>query len=91
MNLHKGKFSCGVSRPVTMVTYAMAEGGGHWWDYEVHFDEEGEQIEVYINDIQGRHYRHKRFLYYHEDDPKHLQLKDAMFGDDKWKLLKYTR
>ena len=37
----------------TVIYYTMAGGGAHWWDYEVHYDDNGQQAKVYRHDING--------------------------------------
>ena len=39
---------------MTAITYTMAGGGSHWWNYEVHFDEDGHQKYVYVNNQHGK-------------------------------------
>ena len=45
--------SLSVGASGTVIYYTMAGGGAHWWDYEVHYDDNGQQAKVYRHDING--------------------------------------
>lgn len=84
-----GDYCYGVSKPTTVIIYTMAGGGAHWWNYEVHYDDDGQQVEIYINDINGKHKQRKKVLFYTEDSPDQLRLEDDDFVEDKWFQLEH--
>jgi hypothetical protein len=79
-----GDLCAGASDPATVIIYTMAGGGAHWWNYEVHYDDDGQQSEVYINSINGCRFQRGQVLFYYEDMPDQLRLEDRDFDEDKW-------
>jgi len=65
-------------------TYDMTEDTPIWWKYEVHFDEEGNQEEVYIVNESGKILQSGKHIFFHEDDCDTLILKDEDFEDNSW-------
>lgn len=84
-----GHLCAGASDPATVITYTMAGGGAHWWEYEVHYDADGQQTEVYINDTDGHEYLLHQVLFYYEDQPDQLRVGPRCFDEDKWVLLEH--
>ena len=88
-----GDLCAGASDPYRVITYTMAGGGAHWWEYEVHYDDEGQQKRVYRNDTNGSrvlfNFQRGRVLFYYEDQPDQLRLEDTDFECDKWVLLEH--
>ena len=84
-----GDWCYGASKPTTVIIYTMAGGGDHWWNYEVHYDDDGQQAYVSINNINGKHYQRKKVLFYYEDKPDQLRLEDDDFNEDKWIQLEH--
>ena len=82
-----GDLCYGASDPMTAIIYTMAGGGAHWWNYEVHYDDAGQQANVYINNIHGCHQQYNQLLFFHEDHPDQLRLEDDDFEADKWNQL----
>jgi len=78
----EGDYCYGASVPCTTVTYTMAGGGGHWWNYEVQF-KEGEQVLVYINSNKGRALQLGKTLFVSECGD-YLRLEDHDFEKDDW-------
>lgn len=63
----------------------MAGGGAHWWNYEVHYDDTGEeQLEMYINNINGRHYQADMRLFVLDS---HLRMEHEKFCEGEWILM----
>jgi len=84
-----GDLIAGATDPRTVITYTMAGGGSHWWNYEVHF-KDGEQTDVYINNTNGKFHQRNQILYYHDDQPDQVRLEDRDFSDEKWhELVRY--
>ena len=84
-----GALCAGASDPATVIIYTMAGGGAHWENYEVHYDDDGQQAEVYINNINGHHYQWNQVLFYYEDLPDQFRLEDKDFDEDKWIQLEH--
>ena len=84
---YQGDRCYGASVPATVITYIMAGGGAHWWHHEVHFDTDGEQRAVYINDTNGKRLMRNKVLFFHDEDADMLLLEDADFTDDHWHQL----
>ncbi len=85
-----GDYCYGATDPATVIIYTMAGGGDHWWNYEVHYDEDGQQSEVFINNINGKSLPlPKKVLFYYEDQPDQLRLEDDDFEEDKWFQLEH--
>ena len=84
-----GHLCAGASNPTTVITYTMADGGDDWWEYEVHYDADGQQTEVYINDTDGHEYLLHQVLFYYEDQPDQLRVGPRCFDEDKWVLLEH--
>jgi hypothetical protein len=84
---YQGDRCYGASDPATVITYTMAGGGAHWWNYELHFDADGQQLEVYINDTDGKRLMRNKVLFFHDEDADMLLLEDAGFTDDHWHQL----
>ena len=86
-----GDLCYGASDPYKVITYTMAGGGAHWWNYEVHYDDAGQQANVYINNIHGCHEQYNQLLFFHKDHPDQLRLEDDDwdFDEDKWVLLEH--
>ncbi len=78
----------GASDPYKVIIYTMAGGGNHWWNYEVNYDDDGQQVDVYINNINGKSLSSK-VLFYYEDQPNQLRLEDEDFDEDKWIQLEH--
>jgi hypothetical protein len=74
----------GATEPRTVITYTMAGGGSHWWNYEVHFDKDGTQQEVYVNNKDGKRLEDGMRIFYNEDDADLFRLEPADFTDEKW-------
>ena len=84
-----GDLIAGATDPKITITYTMAGGGSHWWNYEVHF-KDGEQTDVYINNTHGKFRQRNQILYYHDDQPDQVRLEDRDFSDEKWhELVRY--
>ena len=62
----------------------MAGGGSHWWNYEVHFGNDGQQKAVYVNNTDGKRHERGMKLFYNEDDGDMLRLELADFEEEKW-------
>ena len=81
-----GDLCYGASDPYKVITYTMAGGGAHWWEYEVHYDDKGQQAKVFRNDINCSRvlfaFQRGRVLYYYEDKPDQLRLEDTDFEAD---------
>ena len=84
---HRGDRCLGTIDPVTVITYTMAWGGSHWWNYEVHFDADGNQLDVHINDTNGTRLMPNKVLFFHDEDADMLLLEAAGFTDDHWHQL----
>ena len=67
-------------------TLVMARGVG-WWTYEVHYKENGDQEKVYIVNQSGRSLQRGKRLFYYEEDPDRVILKDEDFADIDWIML----
>ena len=80
-----GDLCASASDPATVIIYTMAGGSAHWWNYAA----DGEQKEVYINNIGGCHFQRGMMLFYYEDLPDQLRLEDRDFEADKWSPLVY--
>ena len=80
----------GASDPYKVIIYTMAGGGDHWWNYEVHYDDDGQQVDVYINNINGKSLPlPRKVIFYYEDQPDQLRLEDDDFDEDKWIQLEH--
>ena len=58
-------------------------------NYEVHYDADGEQEDVYINNTDGRHHQRGMMLFYYEDLPDQFRLEDRHFKADQWYPMVY--
>ena len=75
-----GDWCYGASEPKTFITYTMAGGGSHWWNYVAYFDKDGEQTDVYIESTDGREHQDNRTLWANDN---HLVLSvDAPKSND---------
>lgn len=87
----QGDYCYGVTSRVVRITYEMAGGGPHWWNYVVEFEpeEEGEQKAVFVESSSGLE-RQDKELFTHEDG-YHLKLasQEDMEDNDAWTLLVY--
>ena len=85
-----GGLCAGTSDPALVITYTMAGGDAHWWNYEVHYDDDsGVQKKVYINDHNGCHFQRGQLLFYYEDLREQLRLEDKDFEAEGWHALEY--
>ena len=84
-----GDLCAGASDPALVIIYTMAGGGAHWWNYEVHYDDDGQQAGVYINNINGCRSQWNQVLFYYEDLPDQLRLEDTDFEADGWSRLEH--
>lgn len=83
-----GDYCFGHTDPVKVVFYTMAGGGAHWWNYEVHYDvETGEQLEVYVNNIEGRSCQQNKRLFVWGCD--YLRLEHWEFEHEDWVPLSF--
>ena len=74
---------------MTVITYTMAGGGSHWWNYEVHYDKDGEQKYVYVNNRHGQEERTGGTLWTSGD--RLVYQKEQPFADneDPWFALNH--
>ena len=81
----EGDWCYGDTDPRTVITYTMAGGGAHWWNYEVHFDVDV-QKEVYVNNTNGRHRKRGEKLFYHkvQTDKLRLEHNDFDLENEDW-------
>jgi hypothetical protein len=49
----RGDYCYGTGDFVRHVTFTMADGDSHWWNYVAYFDKDGVQTEVYIENEGG--------------------------------------
>ena len=81
----EGDCCAGATDPRIVITYTMAGGGAHWWNYEVHYDiESGEQKELYINNKNGKEYQRGERLFHHEEHPDQLRIEARDFEQQDW-------
>ena len=76
-------------RSSQVIIYTMAGGGAHWCNNKAHYDDKGQQAEVYINDINGCHFQRGQVLFYYKDLSDQFRLEDRDFEADGWCLLEY--
>ena len=62
-------------------TLVMAGGSSSWWNYEIHFNEEGDQEKVYIVNESGKSLQIGKRLFYYENEPDRVILKDEDYED----------
>ena len=81
----EGECCAGATDPRIVITYTMAGGGAHWENWEVHYDiADGEQKELYINNITGHHREYGMKLFYHEDETDQLRIEAKDFEHEDW-------
>ena len=80
----EGDCCAGATDPRIVITYTMAGGGSHWWNYEVHYDADGEQEAVYINNKNGKEYKRGERLFHHEEHPDQLRIEARDFEHKDW-------
>ena len=78
--------TCYGSSTALVGTFIMAGNSSEWWNYEVHFDKDGEQEEVYIVNGNGK-FKQKGVLFYHEENGDRLLLRDSDFEEEGWHML----
>jgi len=64
----EGWAACYGAKTLKTREYIMAGGGSHWWNYVVDFDENGEQVFVYIENKDGKHQQFRQKLAYRIKD-----------------------
>lgn len=65
--VEEGQYVYGCNTNITK-TLIMAGGGSHWWNYVVHFNEDGEQVSCYIENKDGITDTFKTLYYRHTDE-----------------------
>ena len=81
----EGECCAGATDPRIVITYTMAGGGAHWENWEVHYDiADGQQKELYINNITGHNHEYGMKLFYHEDHPDQLRIEAKDFEQEDW-------
>ena len=80
----EGDCCAGATDPRIVITYTMAGGGSHWWNYEVHYGADGEQEAVYINNKNGKEYKRGERLFHHEEHPDQLRIEARDFEHKDW-------
>ena len=80
----EGDCCAGATDPRIVITYTMAGGGSHWWNYEVHYGADGEQEAVYINNKNGKEYQRGERLFHHEEHPDQLRIEARDFEQKDW-------
>ena len=75
-----------VDTTIIIKTLVMA-GDCNWWNYEIHFNEEGDQEKVYIENESGKILQEGKRLFYYEGDPDRVILMSSAFEDRDWVML----
>ena len=80
--------------PGIINTYKMTEGSSDWWNYEVHFDVDGEQEKVYIENQSGKSLQSGKHLFVYKVNGTicdRVILKNEDFKHPNWiKVFAYS-